>query len=135
MISRRRLAVVGLLAAIFALGGAAGRMSLATRQPDCPTGSGERARTCQRGRFAATLDRELKLTPSQRDSVQTILRKWDPNMRAVWDGMLNKYDSLRVLVRADIRQVLTDDQKSAFQRWTAHADSVRTQKREAERVQ
>ncbi len=81
-----------------------------------------------------TLDRELKLTPTQRDSVRAILRTWDPAMRAAWDDMRHKFDSLRPLVRADIRQVLTDDQKAGFRRWTAHADSVRNQQREAERA-
>ena len=133
MISRRRLAVVVLLAAIFALGGAAGRISLWPRR-ECESGSSERARSCQRGRFVETLDHELSLTPTQRDSVRAILRKWDPSMRAAWDDLRHKFDSLRPMVRADIRQVLTEDQKAGFQRWTAHSDSVRTQQREAERA-
>jgi hypothetical protein len=104
-----------LLAATFAVGGAAGRMST----------SWNRREPSQRGgRFMATLDRELKLTPTQRDSVQAILRKWDPAMRAVWDGMRPKFDSLRALVRADIMQVLTDDQKIAFKRLSAKNDSL-----------
>ena len=38
--------------------------------------------------------------------------------------MRPKFDSLRALVRADIMQVLTDDQKAAFKRWTAKNDSL-----------
>jgi Spy/CpxP family protein refolding chaperone len=136
MITRRRITVAVLLAAIFALGAAAGRFSSAwTSHDNNPIRSDRSPRAGPPGaRFVATMERELKLTPMQRDSVQAILRKWDPAMRGVWDAMQVKFDSLRVLVRADIRQVLTDDQKAAFQRWTVHADSVRNRQREAERA-
>ncbi|MBI4503492.1 MAG: periplasmic heavy metal sensor [Gemmatimonadetes bacterium] len=135
MVTRKQLAALLLLVATFAVGGAAGRMSARWGWRD----RGARAERAERGapgsRFIATLDRELRLTPTQRDSVQAILRKWDPAMRAVWDGMRSKFDSLRALVRADIAQILTDDQKAAFQRWTARTDSAaRKRSREAERA-
>ena len=66
--------------------------------------------------------------------MQAVLIKWDPAMRAVWDGMRPKFDSLRMLVRADIRQLLTDDQKAAFQRWSTRQDSAaRNRSREENR--
>jgi Spy/CpxP family protein refolding chaperone len=119
MVTGKQVGAVLLLAAIFALGGAAGRMSMTWGH------RGGAAQPPQRSqRFIATLDRELKLTPTQRDSVQTILSRWDPAMRAAWDEMRPKFDSLRALVRADIMQVLTDDQRAAFKRWTARNDSL-----------
>jgi Spy/CpxP family protein refolding chaperone len=55
-------------------------------------------------------------------------------MRAVYDGMRPKFDSLRAQVHADIMKVLTDDQKAAFQRWSARMDSVaRNRSKEGQR--
>ena len=125
MVTGKRMGAVVLLAATFAVGVVAGRVSSRWGGPEGGSRSGERRDSGRGGgRFITILQRELNLTPGQRDSVQTILRKWDPAMRAVWDGTRPKFDSLRVLVRADIAQILTADQKVAFQRWSARQDSV-----------
>ena len=135
MVTKKQLGAALLLLATFAVGVAAGRMSAPWGRRDRAPRSERSERAAPGTRFVATLDRELKLTPTQRDSVEAILRKWDPAMRAVWDGMRTKFDSLRALVRADIAQVLTDDQKAAFQRWTARTDgAARKRSREAERA-
>jgi hypothetical protein len=133
MVTGKQAGAATLLIATFAVGAVVGRVS--ARWSDAS--ATPRARTENRvpgARLTATLQRELTLSPVQRDSVQAILTKWDPAMRAVWDGMRPKFDSLRVLVRADIRQVLTEDQKAAFQRWSARQDSVaRNRSREENR--
>ena len=133
MVTGKQAGAATLLIATFAVGAVAGRVS--ARWADAA--ASPRTRTENRvpgARLTATLQRELSLTPPQRDSVQAILLRWDPAMRAVWDGMRPKFDSLRVLVRADIRQLLTDDQKAAFLRWTTRQDSVaRNRSREENR--
>jgi Spy/CpxP family protein refolding chaperone len=124
MVTGKQMGAVALLVATFAVGAVVGRVSTRLGSPEAEQGSRSGDRTNRRGGFLNTLQHELDLTPAQRDSVQSILRKWDPAMRAVWDGTRPKFDSLRVLVRADIMQMLTPDQKTAFQRWSARQDSV-----------
>jgi Spy/CpxP family protein refolding chaperone len=135
MVTGKQIGAAALLLATFAAGGVIGRASArwtgtGSRQRsegvERPRGSGGERRG---GGFVAMLQRELTLTPAQKDSVQTILRHWDPAMRAVYDGMRPRFDSLRALVHADIMQVLTADQKAAFQRWSARTDSIAARKR------
>ncbi len=122
MLTRKQFGAAALLVATFAVGAVAGRAS--SRWGDRDRGTRQDGRPGQGGRFVNTLQRELNLTPVQRDSVQAILKRYDPKMRAVWDGMRPKFDSLRAQVHADIIQILTDDQKAAFQRWSARMDSA-----------
>ena len=136
MVTRKQFGAAALLLVTFAAGAVTGRASHrwtgGSRQR---SETGERARGSggqRHGGIVATLQRELNLTPGQRDSVQVIVRRWDPVMRSVYDGMRPRFDSLRALVRADIAQVLTADQKAAFQRWSARMDSTAARKRSKE---
>jgi hypothetical protein len=139
MVTGKRLGAAALLLATFVLGAAAGRGSYHwTARRDVRDQRTER-RSDDRGagsnRYVDALQRELNLSPAQKDTVQAILRKWEPSMRSAWDtvreGARLKFDSLRSLVRADITRILTDDQKSAYQKWAARNDSV-ARKREKE---
>ena len=128
MVTGKRLGAVAFLVATFAVGAVAGRATSRwgdrdhDRRPEGRQGQGGQDR--QGGRFVNALQRELNLTPVQRDSVQAILKRYDPKMRAVWNGMRPTFDSLRAQVHADITQLLTDDQKAAFRRWSARQDSA-----------
>ena len=134
MVTGKQLGAVVLLVATFAVGAVVGRGSSRWGAGAADPGSRSDRRSGGRGGFLNTLQHELNLTPGQRDSVQTILKKWDPAMRAVWESTRPKFDSLRALVRADIVQVLTPDQKAAFQRWSTRQDSVaRNRSREGDR--
>lgn len=82
-----------------------------------------------RGGFSATLKRELNLTEAQHDSVRAILRRYDPEFRSVMEGTRPKFDVLRARVHADIRQVLNQDQKEAFEKWAARMDSSAARRR------
>src|SRR6185503_14715192 len=127
MVTGKLLGAGFLLAAAFSVGAITGRASINWWRPNRGPSSGQRETGARRppgGRFVATLERELKLTPTQRDSVQAIVKAYDPKMRAVYDGMRPRFDSLRAQVHADIMKVLTEDQKAAFQRWSARMDSV-----------
>ena|SRR5690349_9062692 len=133
MVTGKQLSAVVLLVATFAVGAVAGRASSHWGMADPGSRSSDR-RGSRREGVIATLQKELSLTPVQRDSVESILKKWDPAMRAVWETTRPKFDSLRALVRADIAQILTPDQKAAFQRWSARQDSAaRNRLREGDR--
>jgi Spy/CpxP family protein refolding chaperone len=137
MVSGKQLGAALVLVAAFSVGAITGRTSTAWWRSNRGPSPGQREGGERRppgGRFVATLERELKLTPTQRDSVQAIVKAYDPKMRAVYDGMRPKFDSLRAQVHADIMKVLTDDQKAAFQRWSARMDSVaRNRSKEGQR--
>jgi Spy/CpxP family protein refolding chaperone len=135
MMTGKQFGAAALLVATFAVGVVTGKVSDRWGEPDRAPRAERRAPrqsgNGERRDFVSRLQRELDLTPAQRDSVKAIVKKWDPAMRSVWDGMRPKFDSLRALVHADIAQVLTDEQNVAFQRWIARMDSV-TRKRSKE---
>ncbi|MBI4420867.1 MAG: periplasmic heavy metal sensor [Gemmatimonadetes bacterium] len=81
------------------------------------------------GGFAGVLQRELSLSPAQRDSVYAILRRHDPAMRAVWDAMRPRFDSIRARVNTDINGALSPQQQAAFQRFLARQDSTQAARR------
>lgn len=133
MVTGKQFGAAALLVFTFAVGAVAGRATSRWGQPEQRPRSGQQGERSRGGRgFVSTLQRELNLTPEQRDSVQAIVRRWDPAMRKVYDGMRPRFDSLRALVHADIMQILTDDQKAAFQRWSMRMDSTAARKRSKE---
>ena len=122
MLTRSRLQAAILLVATFAAGAVVGGAASAA------WGRGPDSRRRDHG-FAAVLQRELTLTPSQRDSVQAILRRYDPEMRAVWDAMRPRFDSLRAKIHADIDRGLDRQQQAAFRRFSARQDSIQAARR------
>ena len=121
MLTPKRIWAVVFLVVTFAAGAVVGGAASAAwgehnRPPRSPAG--------RRAGFTAALDRELKLTQAQHDSVRAILDRYDPAMRAVWNEIRPKFDSLRAVVHADIMRLLDDQQRTAFQRWSARMDSA-----------
>lgn len=134
MVTKSQLWASVLLISTFAAGAAVGGgvvSALGDRRPN----ASERPRNpTDRDRgFSGTLKRELNLTDAQRDTVRAILRRYDPAFRSVMEGTRPKFDSLRALVHADIKRVLTDDQKTAFEQWVARMDSSAARRRAIER--
>ena len=103
-----------------------GRDRERTAERQRPGGGGGERRS-----FTSQLTRELNLTETQRDSVRAILKRYDPAMRNVMESTRPAVDSLRRLIHAEITQVLTDEQRVAFQVWGARQDSL-WQKRQRE---
>jgi Spy/CpxP family protein refolding chaperone len=134
MVTAKQLWAAGLLVVTFAAGAVTGRATSRwgagdRNRPRNGERSSDRPGSRQGGRgpgggFVSSLQRELNLTPVQRDTVQAIIKRYDPKMRSVFDGMRPKFDSLRAQVHSEIMSVLTDDQKAAFQKWTVKMDSV-----------
>ena len=104
----------------------------------------------QREDFAARLSRELKLTPSQKDSVTAIYRRALADMdsinqasfktsRPMWlkiDTLVQPFrasvDSSRTKMRTDVRAVLTATQQHAFDSLMTAIDEARRKWREAQ---
>lgn len=133
MVTKSQLWASVLLVATFAAGAVVGGGVMSAwgdrgrSQPERPRQDRERG---ERG-FSATLKRELNLTDVQHDSVRVILRRYDPAFRSVMEGTRPRFDSLRALVHADIKRVLDDGQKTAFEKWVARTDSSAARRRAA----
>ena len=112
MFNQSKAFAIGLLVAVFVVGiamGAAGaHWSFAHRAPP-PRGGGPRG-----GGVAERLARDLQLTVAQRDSVSAVLRRYDPQMGAIFASVRPQLDSLRGQLRADIRAQLTPQQQVSY---------------------
>lgn len=73
------------------------------------------------GRLVERLNRDLQLTPEQRDRVEAIFEARRPRLEAVQrEVMMRAADEQREL-RAEIRSVLTPEQQVRFDRWLGDA--------------
>ena len=109
MFNASKAFAIGLLVAVFVAGlalGVAGDRWMAQRAMA--------ARRDARGGYADRLARDLRLSTVQRDSVAAVLRRYDPQMRALFASVRPQMDSLRAHLRGDIRTQLTTQQAVAY---------------------
>jgi len=112
MFNQSKAFAVGLLVAVFVAGlalGVAGDHWFFTHRPPPP-------RRDTRLGYVERLARDLQLTDVQRDSVSAIIRRYDPQMRAIFASVRPQMDSLRGQLANDIRAQLTPEQQVIHQR-------------------
>jgi len=80
--------------------------------------------------YVEMLDRELKLTPAQRDSLVAILRRRDGSMDSLWAEMRPRISTLRESIRSEIRAQLTAEQQARYGEITARLDAERRRKQQ-----
>jgi hypothetical protein len=124
MFNQSKVFAIGLLAAVLvagiALGAAGSHWALAHRGgPPRPNRS-----------YADRLAQQLSLDSAQRDSVAGILRRYDPQMRAIFASVRPQMDSLRERLREDIRAQLTPAQQATYQQ-IIDRDRARFQRRDS----
>jgi hypothetical protein len=109
--TRSRLSAAGLLLAVFALGALAGHFG-----PPAMEHHGAGASRLTRGRegILTRLNSELQLSTTQQDSIRAILQRHEPAMDSMWREVRPRFDSLRDVVRAEIRVQLTPDQQRKY---------------------
>jgi Spy/CpxP family protein refolding chaperone len=122
MFDRSKLWATGLLVAAFAAGVAAGVASSAWGGPHR---GDRRGPPGQEASFLDRLDRDLKLSPAQRDSVSAILKRYDEPMRELWRRGRQQLDSMRLRVRTEIGTVLSPEQQARYQIMNQRMDSLR----------
>lgn len=116
-----------LLAAAFLFGGGVGLIT------GMQVGDGhDRGHSHGRGGRAhlERLQRELDLTPGQRDSVRAILERHRPGFDSVWAETRPRYETLRDRVRSDIRAQLDPDQQRRYDDMIARLDAARRAREE-----
>jgi hypothetical protein len=83
-------------------------------------------------RMLASLTAELRLTPSQHDSVGAILQRSWAEGNAVWDAMRPHFDSIRERMDSNVVRQLTADQAAKYRdhvtRFRHHQDEARPRK-------
>lgn len=108
--TRSKLGAMALLVAAFVLGALSGGavMALADRGPASPGTRGERLG------FVERLERDLALSPSQREAVQAVVERHRPKMDSLWKEVAPRFDTARAEVRQEINDLLTADQRQTF---------------------
>ncbi|HXG43297.1 MAG TPA: periplasmic heavy metal sensor [Gemmatimonadales bacterium] len=75
--------------------------------------------------YVRLLDRELDLSPAQEDSVRAILRRSAGAMESLWAAVRPRFDSLRTVIRAEVRAQLTPEQQARYQDLVRRLDAER----------
>jgi Spy/CpxP family protein refolding chaperone len=76
-------------------------------------------------RMLARLDRELKLTPSQHATIDTVLTRREADLRALMAQTRPRFDSIAARTRTDIQAVLTAQQRDDFAKIVQEVESRR----------
>lgn len=114
------IAVV-LIVVVFGAGFAGGyfwpkRTSPTVTPPDGPDRPDPPTRRPHRGRMLRHMVDRLGLDEKQITSVQSILRTYKPQLRALHAKIRPEVDAIRAKMQGEIRKVLTDKQRSEFDR-------------------
>lgn len=113
-----------LLVAAALAGGATGAVVTA-RVLHPSTGGGEDRRGHRMAGYVKLLDKSLRLSSAQEDSVRAILTRHRDEMDAIWHAVEPRYETLRATIRSEIRQQLAPDQAGKYDDLTARLDRER----------
>jgi hypothetical protein len=76
-------------------------------------------------RMLARLDRDLKLTPSQHATIDTVLTRREADLRTLMAETRPRFDSIAARTRSDIQAVLTPQQRDEFAKIVREVESRR----------
>lgn len=110
--TRSRFAAAGLLLAVFALGALAGGVGVSMAEHGAENGG---SRRYSRESYLNRLTTELDLSGVQRDSIEAIMERNKPAMDSMWGEVRPRFDSLRGMVRDEIRGQLSPEQAAKYQ--------------------
>ncbi len=112
MLNRSTTWAAVLLAATFAAGVAAGAGGRALWVRRAAAAAPERGRGIDR--MMGELNQELRLTPTQRDSVRAVLQRHWTRMSAVWETVRPRFDSMRAVMDSEVSRHLTPEQQVKY---------------------
>ncbi len=120
MIGSKTWSAALLLLAVFGAGAAVGAVGMKQfGHADAPHASGPTA-------YLDRLQRELDLNPGQRAQIQGVLERYRPQMEALWAEQQPRYEALREGIRAEIRPMLTDAQRTKYEEMIRRHDAERS---------
>lgn len=120
MLPTSKIQAIGLLAAVATLGFAAGAVTRTSAATPAPIDWRER---CS---YSGMLHDRLGLSDAQRDSLRSLMRTQRPAMRTLMAPMQPQMDSMRNVMRAEIRAVLTPEQRMRYDSLIAHERDERS---------
>lgn len=108
-----------LLLVVFSLGAGAGALGM--QRSDRCTATPARGP----GAYLERLTRELRLTPPQQQQVQAVLDRFTPRMEALDAETRPRFEQMRTEIRAEIRALLTEAQRTRYEEMTRRHDAER----------
>jgi hypothetical protein len=112
MIPRSRFGAVALLLAAMSFGALVGGIAVSAAEH---REGGPIAHKHGRDAYMARLTEELKLTAGQQDSIRSVLDRHRPQMDSMWQEVRPRFDSVRVIMRGEIRAQLSPEQQRMYQ--------------------
>jgi hypothetical protein len=112
MLNRSTTWAAVLLAATFAAGVAAGAGGRALWVRRAAAAAPERGRGIDR--MMGELNQELRLSPTQSDSVRAVLQRHWTRMSAVWETVRPRFDSMRAVMDSEVSRHLTPEQQAKY---------------------
>jgi hypothetical protein len=111
-----------LLIAAFALGAGTGSALAVRAGHRAGWGGNPKERTEE---YVSLLDRSLRLTGAQRDSVRAILVRHQPEMDSIWQDVRPRFETLRTEIRSEVRTQLDAEQQRKYADLMARMDEER----------
>lgn len=112
MLNRSTAWAMLLLVATFTAGIAAGAGGRALWVRRAGAATAERTRGVDR--MMSELNEELRLTPTQSDSVRAVVQRHRARMSAVWETVRPRFDSMRQQMDSEVARHLTPEQQLKY---------------------
>lgn len=130
MIPRSRLGAVALLLATMSVGALVGGIAVSAAEH---REGGPVARRHGRDAFMARLTDELKLSDTQQDSIRAVLERHRPGMDSMWQEVRPRFDSVRAVMRSEIRAQLSPEQQTMYQQMIERREREQREQKNADR--
>lgn len=117
-----RRAATALLVGVFLAGGFSGAGLMAWREGRAEAAPQRRGPDY----YLTRLTRELDLDAGQQSRVRAVLDRYSAPMDSLWAEVKPRFETLRQSMRTDIRQVLTDAQRTKYEEMLRRHDAERS---------
>ena len=129
MIARSRLGAVGLLVAAMSIGALMGGIAVSAAEL---REGGPASHRHGRDGVMARLTEELELSRQQQDSIRAVLDRHRPEMDSMWQEVRPRFDSVRTIMRGEIRTQLTPEQQQKYQQMIERRERESRERKNAE---
>jgi Spy/CpxP family protein refolding chaperone len=122
MLPKSKIRAIALLVAVGVAGFAAGAATMSRAETRAPTDWRER---CS---YSGMLKDRLNLSAAQQDSIRAIMRAHRVEMHALFEHVRPQMDSVRAVVRGQVRALLTPAQQLQYDSLETHERAERAER-------